>query len=40
LKTAAIETGRESYLTMFQQVRNTLLDTARRAKGMQATGLG
>jgi len=40
LKTAAIETGHENYLTMFQQVRNTLLDTARRANGMQAAGLG
>jgi hypothetical protein len=39
LKTAAIETGHENYLTMFQKVRNTLLDTARRANGMQATGL-
>lgn len=36
LKTAAIETGHDNYLKMFQQIRNTLLDTARRAKGMQA----
>lgn len=35
LKTAAIETGHDNYLKMFQQVRNTLLDTARRANGMQ-----
>ncbi|RDU98385.1 hypothetical protein [Trinickia dinghuensis] len=35
LKTAAIEHGNPNYLTMFQQVRNTLLETARRAKGMQ-----
>lgn len=40
LKTAAIETGHDNYLKMFQQVRNTLLDTARRANGMQVTGLG
>lgn len=36
LKTAAIETGHDHYLKLFQQVRNTLLDTARRANGMQA----
>lgn len=36
LKTAAIETGHDNYLKLFQQVRNTLLDTARRANGMQA----
>lgn len=35
LKTAAIETGRESYLQMFQQIRTTLIETARRAHGMQ-----
>lgn len=36
LKTAAIETSHDNYLKLFQQVRNTLLDTARRANGMQA----
>ncbi|KAA0083843.1 hypothetical protein [Trinickia soli] len=36
LKTAAIETGHDNYLKLFQQVRTTLLDTARRANGMQA----
>ncbi|TAM54047.1 MAG: hypothetical protein EPN57_07565 [Paraburkholderia sp.] len=36
LKTAAIETGHHNYLQLFQQVRNTMLDTARRANGMQA----
>jgi len=35
LKTAAIETGHDNYLKLFQQVRSTLADTARRAKGMQ-----
>jgi hypothetical protein len=35
LKTAAIETGHENYLNMFYQIRKTLLDTARRANGMQ-----
>jgi hypothetical protein len=35
LKTAAIEHGSHNYLKMFQQVRNTLLETARRANGMQ-----
>lgn len=34
LKTAAIETGHDHYLKLFLQVRNTLLDTARRAKGI------
>ncbi len=32
LKTAAIETGRDHYLTMFLQVRTALVDTARHAK--------
>jgi hypothetical protein len=36
LKMAAIETGHDKYLTMFQQIRNTLLETARRANGLQA----
>ncbi|RKP45609.1 hypothetical protein [Trinickia fusca] len=31
LKTAAIETGRGSYMQLFQQVRNTLMQTARNA---------
>lgn len=35
LKTAAIEHGSQNYLKLFQQVRNTLLETARRANGMQ-----
>ena len=34
LKTAAIEHGSHRYLTLFRQFRDTLLDTARRAKGM------
>ena len=33
LKTAAIEHGSQNYLKIFQQVRNTLLETARRANG-------
>lgn len=35
LKTAAIEHGSHNYLKMFQQVRSTLLETARRANGME-----
>lgn len=34
LKTAAIEHGGENYVQLFEQVRNTLYDTARRANGM------
>ncbi|WP_206950689.1 hypothetical protein [Trinickia acidisoli] len=34
LKTAAIEHGSHQYLRIFQQVRNTLLETARRANNM------
>ena len=34
LKTAAIEQGSQNYLKIFQQVCNTLLETARRANGM------
>jgi hypothetical protein len=33
LKTAAIEHGSQNYLKLFEQVRNTLMETARRAKG-------
>ncbi|MGN6651721.1 hypothetical protein [Trinickia sp.] len=33
LKTAAIEHGSQNYLKMFEQVRNTLAETARRANG-------